>query len=200
MRFGIAPFVDGSCRREPDLDSVWPAITALCRASLFAPRLQVGDRIAYVTKRGIYGGDWPRHWRLTALLQVAYRFEMHAAAAVWYTQQRLPLPKNCMVPGNPPAPLDHTDHILSPEIRSRTAGMSPGQTVRVWDANYFARAKQHNLMLVCKSLFLELTQPPRITKEDWIAWNGRVPSTLNPPRISEALWHRLQARALEAPR
>jgi hypothetical protein len=39
---GYAPFIDGSCRREPDFEARFPAITALCRPT-FAPRVIVND-------------------------------------------------------------------------------------------------------------------------------------------------------------
>lgn len=37
---GIPPFVDGSIRREPDLESAYPSISCLCRTARFAPRLR----------------------------------------------------------------------------------------------------------------------------------------------------------------
>jgi hypothetical protein len=44
------PFIDASCRREPDLESRYPSITALCREGHFAPHLHEGDVVAYMTK------------------------------------------------------------------------------------------------------------------------------------------------------
>ena len=41
--FGIPPFVDASCRREPDFESSFPSISALCRGRQFAPRLHADD-------------------------------------------------------------------------------------------------------------------------------------------------------------
>src|SRR5688500_819691 len=65
-RRGVPPFVDGSIRREPDLEHVLPSITCLCRKDKFAPRLQVGDHVVYLTHKGRYGSDAEgRHWRLT---------------------------------------------------------------------------------------------------------------------------------------
>ncbi len=49
---GHPPFVDASCRREPDFESPFPSISALCRAQMFAPRLHEGDRVIYMTKKG----------------------------------------------------------------------------------------------------------------------------------------------------
>src|SRR2546423_15125523 len=55
-RFDHPPFVDASCRREPDFESLRPSITALCRGEKFAPRLKVGDVVIYLTVRGRYPG------------------------------------------------------------------------------------------------------------------------------------------------
>jgi len=76
-KYSLPPYVDGSCRREPDLEAHFPTITALCRGRMFAPRLYEGDRVAYVTKQGRYGLRASLHWRLTALLLVEHRFESH---------------------------------------------------------------------------------------------------------------------------
>ena len=191
-QFALPPYIDGSCRREPDLQSEYPTISALCRARMFAPRLRVGDRVAYITKIGRYGHHQDRHWRLTALLRVERRFDSHDDAADWYRAKGLPLPRNCMVSGNPPVPLDQTDGRLSAEIRARTTGMNPEQIIRVWDRTYFERAKKHAMMLACTILFRELEEPPPVFQSDWEEWVGRVPTTQTPPRISEELWFRLE--------
>src|SRR5262245_28127631 len=78
---GLAPFIDGSCRREPDFESPFPSITATCRSGKFAPRLQVADRVAYLTVKGKYFNDRQPGWRLVAVLRVIERFETHTAAA-----------------------------------------------------------------------------------------------------------------------
>jgi len=59
-KHGIPPFVDGSIRREPDLEHAVPSISCLCRAGKFAPRFQVGDIVGYMTCKGRYGEsqDW----------------------------------------------------------------------------------------------------------------------------------------------
>jgi len=46
---GLPPFIDGSCRREPDFQARVPSISALCRGRNFAPRLWPGDCIAYIS-------------------------------------------------------------------------------------------------------------------------------------------------------
>lgn len=50
-QFHLPPFLDGSCRREPDLESAFPSISALCRGRNFAPRLRVGDLAAYLAAK-----------------------------------------------------------------------------------------------------------------------------------------------------
>ena len=42
QRYGLAPYIDASCRREPDLEAKWPTISALCRGRNFAPRRSIG--------------------------------------------------------------------------------------------------------------------------------------------------------------
>jgi hypothetical protein len=183
--FDIPPFADGSCRREPDLEHEMPGISALCRASRFAPRLEVGDRVGFVTKRGRYVDDEDEGWKLVALLRVAHRFLSHREAATWYRREGLRLPGNCVVPENPPLPLERT---LGP---SGYRGCSDSEVIEEWDAIYQERAKAHPVFLVCTPLMVELHAPATIRTADWMQWCGKVPGTQNPPVISEALWDRL---------
>ena len=81
--YGIEPFVDGSIRREPDLEHEFPAISCLCRADKFAPRLQAGDIVAYMLRKDRYGQKRAQR-SLTAVLRVLHMFPSHAAAAKWY--------------------------------------------------------------------------------------------------------------------
>lgn len=108
IAYDIPPFVDASCRREPDFESFHPSISALCRGQLFAPRVNEGDIVVYITTKGNHLRSGERHWRLVAILQVLKRFATHEEAAAWYEAQNLPLPTNCLVPGNPPLPLNVT--------------------------------------------------------------------------------------------
>src|SRR6266446_771339 len=94
-RHALSPFIDGSCRREPDFESRFPSITAACRGRNFAPRLQIGDRIAYLTVRGKYLSDHESGWRLVAVLKVIQRFPSHVTAASWYAGNKQALPSNC---------------------------------------------------------------------------------------------------------
>lgn len=191
LRYAIPPYVDGSCRREPDLEALAPTVTALCRGRMFAPRLQKGDRIAYITKQGRYEAKLPAHWRLTALLVVEQRFDSHRLAAEWFERQGIPLPRNCMVPGTMPVPLDHTDGELNPQLRAQLGNLTAEEIIREWDRAYKFRSRKWGTVLVCRALFCDLHNPPLIRREDWLSWNGRVPLTRTPPRITERLWQKL---------
>jgi hypothetical protein len=85
VRFNIPPYVDGSCRREPDFECEFPSISALCRGELFAPHLNEGDEIVYITTKDFYGEAF-RHWRVVAGLKVLKRFASHPDAATWYRE------------------------------------------------------------------------------------------------------------------
>ncbi len=142
-------FVDASCRREPDFEAAPPTISAVCRERFFAPRLRRHAVVVYLTKAGRYPGSKLWAYRLVAVLQVARPFDSHEAAARWFEEQRLPLPSNCLVPGNEPLQLDHTAH--------------PRWDLSEWDAKYQDRVRHYPAFLVCRSLFLELRNPPILT-------------------------------------
>jgi hypothetical protein len=175
-QFDLAPFLDGSCRREPDLESAFPSISALCRGRNFAPRLRVGDLAAYLAAKREYGDHPASHRRLTAVLRVRERFDDHEQAAVWYRAHDLPLPSNCMVNGNPPIPYE------------RTVQDSPEET---WDRSYRARAWRCPVFLVTQALFRELHEPPVVTEEMMEEAFGRVPGLLTPPGYPEDRVRRL---------
>ena len=71
--FHLPPYLDYSCRREPDFMSTYPSISALCRVKKFAPRLHEGDLAVYITCKGSYQDIKPSHWRLVAILEVLKR-------------------------------------------------------------------------------------------------------------------------------
>src|SRR5687768_14841588 len=82
----LPPFIDGSIRREPDLEHELPSISCLCRAGKFAPRLRVGDIVAYLTTKHSFGrGTVDR--RITAVLRVIRVFADHEAAAQWFRSE-----------------------------------------------------------------------------------------------------------------
>ena len=177
---GLPPYVDDSCRREPDFESEYPSITALCRAGKFAPRLNESDVIVYRTNKGKYPGYSGQHWRLVAILKVIRRFKTHREASKWYINEGLDLPRNCIVPGNNPLSL------------AMTSNKDKYPSVERWDATYKIRARKYGVFLVCKSIFLELHKPPAITEEMFYSVFGRIPGTQNPPKISDDEYNNLR--------
>jgi hypothetical protein len=173
--FGIAPFVDGSIRREPDLEHTFPAISSLCRADKFAPRLKVGDVVAYMLRKGSYGHK-PRHWRLTAVMRVLEVCPTHLLGANWYRSRNLPLPNNCWVTGNPPKPLEQ-----SHRRHEHSDSLTPEQIHREWDVQYRARAMKWGAFVVCERLYCRLGwDAPEVTKTQLVEVFGAVPGTMNP--------------------
>lgn len=172
LAFHLPPYLDYSCRREPDFMSTYPSISALCRVKKFAPRLHEGDLAVYITCKGSYQDIKPSHWRLVAILEVLKRFELHNDAELWYTSQGIPLPRNCMVKGNPPLVIELTAPITK-----------FGTDLRLWDLEYQRRARKCGVFLACKPQFLELYNPPIITEEIMCQAFNRIPGTQNPPAI-----------------
>lgn len=186
--------MDGSCRREPDLEHPFPSISAVCRGALFAPRLHPGDRVVYVTVRGhhpTYANgrerrrrDAPNAWRLVALVEVLHRFDSHNAAACWYRAAGVRLPNNCLVDGNPPKPYHLTSRRIPARLRQHVSPEeNPAGTVRLWDAGYRRRVAAHPTFLVCRPIYIALWDPPVVTAEMMRAILGRLPATRTPPRI-----------------
>jgi len=186
----IPPFVDGSCRREPDFESAFPAITALCRGGNFAPRLRPGDAIAYLTVRGRYLNDATAGWRIVSVLRVIERFESHLAAAKWYVARQLALPNNCLVPGNEPNSFDRTHRKPRLEVLERGGGDAV-RTVRIWDSGYHARAKRWPMVLACEPLYLELRNPPQLRDPDMHRIFGRTLGTRTPPSVDRDSFRKL---------
>ena len=179
-KFGFPPFIDTSCRREPDFQASAPSISALCRGGMFAPRLSVGDSVIYMTVKGQYEPEKTRHWRLVAILRVRERFESHKEAAVWYREAGLKIPSNYMVDGNACLPYEMT----AGTDASRFGYVEDTEDLlKRWDLSYRLRSRRFGVFLTCEADFLELYDPPELTDETLLQIFGRIPPTLNPPAI-----------------
>jgi len=188
----LRPFIDGSCRREPDFESPFPSITATCRAGNFAPRLRVNDRIVYLTVRGQYVDDAVSGWRLVAVLRVVQRFESHAEAAEWYKRQGLSLPSNCLVHGNPAMPFELTNGNPPKSVKEKVAVEDdPVKAIRLWDASYRQRIVRCPVFLSTAAEFIDLEHPPQVRESQMRAIFERIPGTLNPPTITGKQLERL---------
>jgi len=102
----------------------------------------------------------------------------HKQAAEWYEQQGLPLPRNCMVIGSEPLPLDFTDKD-NPELRE-------------WELHYWQVARKHGVFHACESIFCDVNDPPRLRNQQLAEWFGTIPDTwgmppLPPPRFAKLL-------------
>jgi hypothetical protein len=176
-RHGIAPYVDGSIRREPDFECEYPSISGICRCNKLVGRLHKGDVVAYVTLK--YGGER----RLVSILEVVERFDNHGAAALWYREHTGGVPRNCMVTGNPPLPQD-----MAQPCQCK-------QGCKGWDGEYRERARKYPLFLACRAQYLELWHPPLVPEDIF----GRpFPRTQTPPYLSADELSRLRALCTQA--
>lgn len=139
-----------------------------------------------MTVKGRYLDDLEKGWRIVAALEIIKRFHNHEEAARWYQAQGPQrLPGNCMVKGNPPLPVE------------RSHGGS-GKTIERWDAGYRWRARQWPDFLACKTIRMDLVNPPQILKPEYNKLFGkkgtdRPPSTLSGLRIDPKVFEKLLA-------
>lgn len=177
----LPPYVDASCRREPDLEAQRPAITSLCRTAAVR-RLRCDDIVAYFTVKRSYEGSAAPHRRLTAVLRVVAEERSHASAARWYEQNGFPLPRNIMVPGNGPLPLaqteggyrDHDGEIVLP--RSST---DEARVLQHWDKLYQQRRYDVGAVRVCEPIYVNVSEgyPFRDQTVDEVFGKAGFPNT-----------------------
>lgn len=171
--FGFPPFIDASCRREPDFENPFPSITALCRQEKFAPQLYPNDIVVYMTVKGKWLTSFD-HYRIIAILEVIERKETHLQAKSWYTSKGLKIPSNCMVNDNPPHSFSETagryekqkdisNFLTYPFGKQKIIG---DRIVSHWDNEYLAKSKKWSCFIICKPIFINLTDPPVFTDED----------------------------------
>lgn len=164
-RNGIPPYVDASCRREPDFELPSPFISGLCRPAFIAA-LAVGDVLVYITKKSAVHREGRR---LVAVLQMSTVFGSHADAAIWYQGCGIRVPHSCIVPGNDPLPI----HLTNPKM---TAGTAKFKDSKVWDrAVYVPRARSCAKCFSTSALFLNLHSPPIVDDDFWIQRLGGDP-------------------------
>ena len=187
--FRLPPFIDGSCRREPDLQATPASITALCRAGKFAPRLRVGDRIFYMTVKGTYGRVKGRG--LVAALEVIRVLPTHQTAARWYRSRGVGVPSNCMIRGNAPIPVPRTRGLPSNTDESWklwSKSRSGPPTLAAWDQGYKERARDFPCFVVTRSLKPSAINNPRIASDEQInaaLRTDKVPGTQSYKLLSD---------------
>jgi hypothetical protein len=188
--YGLAEFIDGSCRHEPDFEHSNPAITGLCRPR-FSRRLKQGDRVIYWTKTRSLGENY-----VVAILKVIATKPNHEAAAAWYRENGLEgLPQNLFVEGNQPFPFDHTHGVISFKRLPDDVA-----TVRKWDAGYKLRIGEFEDVAICEFVFrpnLGLPNheaPLLVSREDKNYIFGGNPNTRSAPKLKAGEWKRFMER------
>ena len=169
--------MDGSHRREPYLSRDLATISSICRGPNFAPRLEVGDVVVYLTTKGRYLGDAQRSNRLTAVLEVTEVHASHGAAAEWMAREGLPLPPNCIVEG--------TDGLPASACTPCSA-----DTRRDAEERYRCRAERYPMYVIRRSLWLELHSPPAVTDAMLTSALGGVPVVRTPTTWE---WEKVQS-------
>lgn len=184
-KYGIPPFIDGSCRREPDFQNTYPPITGICRLSKLLNRIVAGDLIIYITSKGYYGLNF-KHLKLICILKVNDIKPDHVSAATYYSSLGLTMPSNLMLIGSHPEPIEKTHQRVPAILKS---GGIP--VLRKWDALYFDRARKEKRVAVCEvwNNQLFLNTPPIINEDMMFKIFGRIPMTMNPPILNNNEWN-----------
>lgn len=199
---GHPPFIDASCRREPDFENPHPSISALCRGRAFAPHLKTGDVVVYMTVGGVFSPYKQGH-HLVSILQVEHVHLTHINGCSWYASNGYPIPSNCLVPTNAPYGFDHTaGDFNNKKERMRYLSMPLSSKTRFgslrvvsWDSRYLSRVTTWPCFVRTRSIYVELNRPPLITPSEFGKIFGRVPNTRIPNKITHSQLTQLAAIA-----
>jgi hypothetical protein len=172
----LKPFIDGSCRREPDFEHDAPSITGLCRPG-FAKKLAVGDIVIYMSNKMGIGLR-----KLVAILEVTHKMPDHDAASRWYEIHNLAIPNNLMVDQTQCFPIFQTHQFANTN------------DVSIWNREYKNRSKRNPVVAICKywNNIVDVEQPMPLTDDIQNEIFGRIPVTRNPPQLSVLEWTRFQ--------
>ena len=197
-KYGFPPFIDASCRREPDFENPFPSITALCRQGKFAPHLRKNNIVVYITTGGTFKPYKLGH-HLIAILQVEEVYKTHELGKRGYINANLPIPNNCMVEETRPYKFDQTAGgemsadilkkylALSEELRER----ANAELIKDWDNDYLQRSLTYQCFIKTKSLYTNVQNPIRLLRSDFQYIFGKLPNTRTPNIISESSFIRL---------
>lgn len=169
-RYNIPPYIDGSCRREPDFENELPCITGLCRPG-FAEKLNEGDEIIYVTNKKGVGSR-----KIIAKLRVLKIFNTHDEAANYYRENDKQIPNNLMVSETEPFEIFKTHRKTNCEdcFISNTS-------LEKWNKIYIDRANKNKKVAQCEVIYLNLYNPKKIIENILV---NRKLTTRNPPILS----------------
>ena len=189
--YNFPPFIDASCRREPDFQNPYPSISSLCRQEIFAPHLRPNHIVVYITVMGHYPPYSEAHHRLVAILQVLDTYSTHQQGQIEYSKLNLPIPSNCMISNNPPYDFDKTaGNFKTVKESKRFLKMTQAQQkiigtrrLQHWDSNYLQRSQQWPSFVRTKTLYKNLTNPSPIFRQDFNLIFGQLPKTRQPKKI-----------------
>ena len=191
--YGFPPFIDASCRREPDFQNPFPSISALCRQGIFAPHLRHNDVVVYMTVGGKYQNHSVVHHRIVSILLVEHVYPTHQDGEIGYQALNVPTPSNCMVPSNLPFDFDKTAGDFN-TVRQETSYLSKlpavqlqiGQRrISIWDSAYLQKSQTWQCFVRTKALYLDLHNPTPILEHQFVSIFGKVPNTRTPRIISK---------------
>jgi hypothetical protein len=177
-KFGFQNYIDGSCRREPDFQNKYPAITGLCRPG-FSKKLNEGDLVIYLTNKKGIGEN-----RLVAVLEVIKKCRNHSSAKKWYEDNGInekDLPNNLMVNETKHFNLNETHQMMFWDKGCDS------DNIEKWNKCYVERSQSDSDVAICKVWkdVLDLHNPKVIKLEKIF---DRRTSTQNPPRLKESEW------------
>jgi hypothetical protein len=172
----LKPFIDGSCRREPDFENQFPSITGLCRPT-FSRKLSVGDIVIYGTN--IFG---IKKRKIVAILIVTAIKIDHIEAAEWYRINKLPIPNNVFDSETKPFPMEKTH---------QHGGFA---NVVEWNLAYESRKDEFSNVAICQVLnnYLFLDDPIEIDSIVMHEIFGKTPGTQNPYKLRNNEWCNFQ--------
>ena len=189
--FNHKPFVDGSCRREPDFENKFPAITGLCRTDKLINRLNENDLIIYITVKMSYEGLLG--WYFVGILQVLRLENNHIDAAEWYVNNGLPSSQNVCTPHSAPLHYKHS-HYRAPYF-----DRYGNPDIRKWNLEYRQRSIDYPKVAICQvwneNLYLE--SPFLLSRETMTEIFNRIPGTQNPPTLDPFEWSNFQTIVLD---
>lgn len=192
QKYGFHPFIDSSCRREPDFENESPSITALCRQGIFAPHLRKGDVIVYITVNGKYPPYGYRHHRLVAILKVENIYDTHEEGRAGYLKLNNTVPSNCMAGDNPPYNYDQTagryknlKDINGFLRRTEEEQIKLGsKLLRLWDNEYLSKSRIWTQFIQTKKIYADLDNPLPVFRKDFESVFNRLPNTRTPVNIT----------------
>lgn len=190
IKYKIAPFLDGSCRREPDFIKDKPAITGLCRTNKLLPRLSKGDLVIYLTNKRKYYNSEPKRFYV-GILQVENILSSHKDAMAWYNKNSFHISQNIICENTKPLRSEYTHRFIDKSFKENNGEAN----IRRWNGFYKGRSIKFPLVAQCKiwKKQMELVNPKHISDEEmYKVFKRERVGTQNPPKLKKEEWERFQ--------